>query len=385
MRSNLPTEKKLNTLVKKSVDLNPLQILGWKGIKSKNTAILTLKYPSWEQKVRRPRVKKSGDKKSGKTSNLQGELVFVQKWGRRTFSMEIGWFWGEIRVLWWRQLINTAVGHYLWGIDTCNCSSEIIKCCKFAAVGHYLWGIDTDTQFSTANIFAVETVGHYLWGIDTYIELRMLFVCCFIKSVGHYLWGIDTFLTGIYPMDISSSDITYEELIPSGRRESLPIHEPSGRSDITYEELIQYAVAAVRSSKAASVGHYLWGIDTIVSNFFNVKQLTSDITYEELIRYKALHGKHICRRYLLKSDITYEELIRNRIKNKFCYRQVGHYLWGIDTKSWTVLDTSRFKFIVGHYLWGIDTVLNCIFWGQWSLVGHYLWGIDTLFLLRHGL
>ena len=118
MRSSLSTEKKLNTLVKKSVDLKPLQILGWKGIKSKNTAILTLKYPSWEQKVRRPRVKKSGDKKSGKTSNLQGKLVFVQKWGRRTFSMEIGWFWGEIRVLWWRQLINTAVGHYLWGIDT---------------------------------------------------------------------------------------------------------------------------------------------------------------------------------------------------------------------------------------------------------------------------
>ena len=193
MRSNLPTEKKLNTLVKTSVDLKPLQILGWKGIKSKNTAILTLKYPSWEQKVRRPRVKKSGDKKSGKTSNLQGKLVFVQKWGRRTFSMEIGWFWGEIRVLWWRQLINTAVGHYLWGIDTyrqfsasaislargrtlpmrnwydllkCNfqnytlmlsycrtlpmrnwysCGSEIIKSCKFAAtnVGHYLWGIDT--------------------------------------------------------------------------------------------------------------------------------------------------------------------------------------------------------------------------------------------------
>ena len=48
-----------------------------------------------------------------------------------------------------------------------------------------------------------------------------------------------------------------------------------------------------------------------MSNFFNVKQLTSDITYEELIRYKALHGKHICRRYLLKSDITYEELIPN--------------------------------------------------------------------------
>ena len=164
MRSNLPTEKKLNTLVKKSVDLKPLQILGWKGIKSKNTAILTLKYPSWEQKVRRPRVKKSGDKKSGKTSNLQGKLVFVQKWGRRTFSMEIGWFWGEIRVLWWRQLINTAVGHYLWGIDTTWIASralysaglwsrtlpmrnwytyELHFCSPWGEVGHYLWGIDT--------------------------------------------------------------------------------------------------------------------------------------------------------------------------------------------------------------------------------------------------
>ena len=141
MRSNLPTEKKLNTLVKKSVDLKPLQILGWKGIKSKNTAILTLKYPSWEQKVRRPRVKKSGDKKSGKTSNLQGKLVFVQKWGRRTFSMEIGWFWGEIRVLWWRQLINTAVGHYLWGIDTYQAAAAC--CLMWKHVGHYLWGIDT--------------------------------------------------------------------------------------------------------------------------------------------------------------------------------------------------------------------------------------------------
>ena len=142
MRSNLPTEKKLNTLVKKSVDLKPLQILGWKGIKSKNTAILTLKYPSWEQKVRRPRVKKSGDKKSGKTSNLQGKLVFVQKWGRRTFSMEIGWFWGEIRVLWWRQLINTAVGHYLWGIDTVT--SLLETGVTITCVGHYLWGIDTN-------------------------------------------------------------------------------------------------------------------------------------------------------------------------------------------------------------------------------------------------
>ena len=164
MRSNLPTEKKLNTLVKKSVDLKPLQILGWKGIKSKNTAILTLKYPSWEQKVRRPRVKKSGDKKSGKTSNLQGKLVFVQKWGRRTFSMEIGWFWGEIRVLWWRQYCWRTLPMRNWyflflvvHVSRYNSMSDItyeelihirnrIKnkfCYRQVMVGHYLWGIDT--------------------------------------------------------------------------------------------------------------------------------------------------------------------------------------------------------------------------------------------------
>ena len=189
MRSNLPTEKKLNTLVKKSVDLKPLQILGWKGIKSKNTAILTLKYPSWEQKVRRPRVKKSGDKKSGKTSNLQGKLVFVQKWGRRTFSMEIGWFWGEIRVLWWRQLINTAVGHYLWGIDTYN------NWFYFLMSKH---------------------VGHYLWGIDT------------ITSDPWAIWQL---------INAAKSDITYEELIPFEFWNKFLVISVS-MSDITYEELI---------------------------------------------------------------------------------------------------------------------------------------------------
>ena len=288
MRSNLPTEKKLNTLVKKSVDLKPLQILGWKGIKSKNTAILTLKYPSWEQKVRRPRVKKSGDKKSGKTSNLQGKLVFVQKWGRRTFSMEIGWFWGEIRVLWWRQLINTAVGHYLWGIDTFRKSTIPLRI--LLMVGHYLWGIDTiypmdisphilrsdityeELILSPSGVILIKlivlSVGHYLWGIDTYIELRLLVVCCFIKFVGHYLWGIDTiipFLLMHICTSINGSDITYEELILSFHfcqlhissffRRTLPMRnwytQPCchlwllEQSDITYEELIHFIAVLV--------------------------------------------------------------------------------------------------------------------------------------------
>ena len=199
MRSNLPTEKKLNTLVKKSVDLKPLQILGWKGIKSKNTAILTLKYPSWEQKVRRPRVKKSGDKKSGKTSNLQGKLVFVQKWGRRTFSMEIGWFWGEIRVLWWRQLINTAVGHYLWGIDT--------------------WCF---------NIIGIHII-HSMSDI-TYEEL--------IPSTVYFSVNEDSKYT---------SDITYEELIHF----ILSSFYSISMSDITYEELIR-VVASSDASSASS-------------------------------------------------------------------------------------------------------------------------------------
>ena len=231
MRSNLSTEKKLNTLVKKSVDLKPLQILGWKGIKSKNTAILTLKYPSWEQKVRRPRVKKSGDKKSGKTSNLQGKLVFVQKWGRRTFSMEIGWFWGEIRVLWWRQLINTAVGHYLWGIDTFAVSSicrekafpsdityeELIQdLYLFLQIQHLQWSrtlpmrnwydSDVDGVSTSSSDITYEELIHFL-SKHQYIELRLL--------VGHYLWGIDTthsFLPWCF-LPMRRSDITYEELI----------------------------------------------------------------------------------------------------------------------------------------------------------------------------
>ena len=72
--------------------------------------------------------------------------------------------------------------------------------------------------------------------------------------VGHYLWGIDTFLTGIYPMDISPhilSDITYEELTLVYIAGRIPVI----RSDITYEELThsdvneasKYAVAAGRT------------------------------------------------------------------------------------------------------------------------------------------
>ncbi len=267
MRSNLPTEKKLNTLVKKSVDLKPLQILGWKGIKSKNTAILTLKYPSWEQKVRRPRVKKSGDKKSGKTSNLQGKLVFVQKWGRRTFSMEIGWFWGEIRVLWWRQLINTAVGHYLWGIDTVAPSGRRPP----VTVGHYLWGIDTQTY-----------------------ELH------FCSP-----WG-------------ELSDITYEELIPSGRRESLPIHEPS--SDITYEELIQ---------SSYDDSHQDFPCRTLpMRNWYVLRQNPHTSSHHHRrtlpMRNWYMHLLHLMAESLSQlhqSDITYEELIP--FANSF-----RNYPWG---------------------------------------------------------
>ena len=230
MRSNLSTEKKLNTLVKKSVDLKPLQILGWKGIKSKNTAILTLKYPSWEQKVRRPRVKKSGDKKSGKTSNLQGKLVFVQKWGRRTFSMEIGWFWGEIRVLWWRQLINTAVGHYLWGIDTIfrnNNSFVIFKSdITYEELIHSASEISPARDFSRTlpmrNWYRLST-SYWLSCSSTFLSRRTLpmrnwynnnwhFISFFIFFVGHYLWGIDT-CSVLMPNYRHKSDITYEELI----------------------------------------------------------------------------------------------------------------------------------------------------------------------------
>ena len=240
MRSNLPTEKKLNTLVKKSVDLKPLQILGWKGIKSKNTAILTLKYPSWEQKVRRPRVKKSGDKKSGKTSNLQGKLVFVQKWGRRTFSMEIGWFWGEIRVLWWRQLINTAVGHYLWGIDTSVPDQPGIN-----------WLPQSDITY--------EELIRSLWKTSTcdlsHKQSRTLPMRNWYSS------------TAKSSSRILSSDITYEELIPAShpfaRIFTFTTFGSVVKSDITYEELIQ----------SSSVMTML------------IFELQSDITYEELIQY----------------------------------------------------------------------------------------------------
>ena len=80
----------------------------------------------------------------------------------------------------------------------------------------------------------------------------------------------------------------------------------------------------------------------------------------------------------LKSDITYEELTptANFFNNVFAILNVGHYLWGIDTKKLVLPFFVRY---VGHYLWGIDTIIIFSFLSSFLLqVGHYLWGIDTL-------
>ena len=127
------------------------------------------------------------------------------------------------------------------------------------------------------------------------------------------------------------------------------------RSDITYEELIRLTTIPIKIFHEKNLN--VWDRRTLpMRNWYLLIGSTTSLWCRTLpmrnwyiIPFLLMH---IC---TSMSDITYEELIRNRIKNKFCYRQVGHYLWGIDTKSWTVLDTSRFKFIVGHYLWGIDT------------------------------
>ena len=301
MRSNLPTEKKLNTLVKKSVDLKPLQILGWKGIKSKNTAILTLKYPSWEQKVRRPRVKKSGDKKSGKTSNLQGKLVFVQKWGRRTFSMEIGWFWGEIRVLWWRQLINTAVGHYLWGIDTC------IFC---------IWWLSHVLSF-------IIKVGHYLWGIDTVANIILSAILPTSRTLPMRNWYVNENPSGSW---VAPSDITYEELIL--------FLAPSLIPPIFGRTLpMRNWYAAVRSSKATSSQSRTLPMRNW---YMSAAENSQDVKYSSICRtlpmrnWYQTYELHFCSPW--GSDITYEELILLFwMYMSLGTTLVGHYLWGIDT------------------------------------------------------
>ena len=147
-------------------------------------------------------------------------------------------------------------------------------------------------------------------------------------------------------------------------------------SDITYEELTHFSSYSPNASVMThSVGHYLWGIDTLWQ-----KRVTSDpwaisrtlpmrnwhITL--LLRSEALDYWNQNRRTLpmrnwhiaimaihlhIRSDITYEELtpvpdleychivcrtlpMRNwhkilHHKLSYAHLQVGHYLWGIDT------------------------------------------------------
>ena len=256
------------------------------------------------------------------------------------------------------------VGHYLWGIDTvffgqwslkiCSCSMSDITYEELILISFFIF-------FFFFFIF----VGHYLWGIDTFcVKIHIHPV---IIIVGHYLWGIDTCIFCIWWLSHFLSFIS--RTLPMRNWYLSPI-----RFEIIHEDNFDY------------VGHYLWGIDTFWNKFHVISvsiQPVSDITYEELIH----------------QSLT--------INIKLSTANVGHYLWGIDTlacykecsnksiirrtlpmRNWytrVTITCTCFCRSVGHYLWGIDTVLNCIFWGQWSLVGHYLWGIDTLFLLRHGL
>ena len=106
-----------------------------------------------------------------------------------------------------------------------------------SAVGHYLWGIDTNSIFRSFN--AKVNLSDI-----TYEELIQFFqdhLCqdqtLMSHAVGHYLWGIDT-------------NVRLDGVISSSIRRTLPMRN-------------WYKRQSKKSfPNATCVGHYLWGIDT---------------------------------------------------------------------------------------------------------------------------
>ena len=81
------------------------------------------------------------------------------------------------------------------------------------------------------------------------------------------------------------SDITYEELTHQWCISYTFV--PNMGSDITYEELTLTCWWGMCGIEKLTVGHYLWGIDTVINNnwhfiSFFIFAILSDITYEEL-------------------------------------------------------------------------------------------------------
>ena len=173
------------------------------------------------------------------------------------------------------------------------------------------------------------------------------------------------------------SDITYEELTLC----KFTIQYNCKlfiKSDITYEELTlsAAAISLARDFKKCRTlpmrnWHHLQG-----ECITKINHGKSDITYEELTHiisgpfiilsrdvisisrtlpmrnwhtgYRMFQSACLIRRTLPMRNWHYPHHPQQSLHQGF----VGHYLWGIDTKSLILLN---FFYFVGHYLWGIDT------------------------------
>ena len=114
--------------------------------------------------------------------------------------------WHDCRESWKLVLFQwSAVGHYLWGIDTLYTNLSL----KRSDVGHYLWGIDTSFFFELSD-------GTIDWSDITYEELtHAVFsevVASSDTSSGRTLPMRNWHISRSYIFFIIMSDITYEEL-----------------------------------------------------------------------------------------------------------------------------------------------------------------------------
>ena len=184
-------------------------------------------------------------------------------------------------------------------------------------------------------------VGHYLWGIDTPKILILSFIisCRTLPMRNwHPIISLKYYITNL-------SDITYEELTPNTFMPGLSqlrCLAPVGHYLWGIDTMMHIWQLCPKYGRIFSVGHYLWGIDTSspTSTASAVAVSVSDITYEELtpiitdiLSPFSFLPFWICRTlpmrnwhkdwnsitfFFNESDITYEELTQtNLLSDRF--------------------------------------------------------------------
>jgi len=189
------------------------------------------------------------------------------------------------------------------------------------ALPDYLWGIETQ---EVGKIVILEPeLPDYLWGIETLVEIQLTKPNVPLPD---YLWGIET--RQVY--------LGYRYALHASR---LPMRNWNSQNSLKRPP----------------------------------ESFCFQTTYEELKRNPYSNSEKDSQNSF---QTTYEELKRFSYWPRVTSSPLPDYLWGIETCSGSISETSLFSKLP-DYLWGIETSENWI-WGNYrTTLPDYLWGIET--------